>query len=217
MGIRVAVVAGLVLVAAGVAAILSGPATTFVSESSRYVELRNGVVVPARHTACQRDVQVPAEAVSVRLIVSTAGRPGPPLRVTARDGSGAEVARGTAPSGYRDATVAVPLSQRPPRDTTATVCVLNPGPAQVAILGPYAPRELAARVTPSGQVAAENMRLEWHRSPPGSRFENLGEIATRVGLSKASFIGSWAMWGVFALILGAGALGVSAVVREARR
>jgi hypothetical protein len=61
------------------------------------------------------------------------------------------------------------------------------------------------------------MRVEWHRSPPGSRFENLAEIAGRVGLGKASFIGSWALWAVFGLILAAGALGVWTLVREIRR
>jgi hypothetical protein len=217
VGVRVAVVAGLLLVAAGVAAVLSGPATTFLSASSGYVDPRYGVVIPARQAACQPAVEVPGGAVSVRLIVSTAGRPGPSLTVTARLPSGAVVVRGTAPRGYRDATVEVPLSRRPVHDATATFCVRNPGPAQVAILGPYASRASAARATPSGQFASESMRLEWHRSRPGSRFENLGEIARRAGLSKASFIGSWALWVVFALILGAGALGVSASVRGTRR
>ena len=91
------------------------------------------VVEPGKR-ACQRPLDVSADARSVRFQVGTYGKPGPELAVEA--GAGAQRAAGVVPAGYGDVTWQQVNLDRELRDgERIELCITNRGDRRVALYG----------------------------------------------------------------------------------
>jgi hypothetical protein len=230
MRVRIAVGAALVLLAAAVVALLSTGGSTLAYDNGRAIQI--GAVVAPGGRLCEGGQYVPPGATRLRVWISTAGRPGSPLRASVVEGSQV-VARGAAPGGYRDEPVDVKLTKVPREIPDAAVCIRNRGPRRIALMGDFPgpgehpPKRLStvtrnlltlkqqpAVVTPPARQPSVVVRFEWHTPPVGSWWSLAPAIADRAGLGKASFIGSWTLWLAAALMVGVAAAAAWAVTRE---
>jgi hypothetical protein len=214
--IRLAVAAAALAVVVALAVVLAQDSSRLLATNFTTIQLDAGVIVRAGATACQPRQVVPEASAQVRMYMSTAGRPGPPMAVAIKDGS-ATVSEGSHAGGYVDQAIVVGLR---PVDRTlahATVCISNRGTSDFAVLGTRTTRTDAARLTRGGNPRHSIAWLGWFRAHSPSRFDQLGAFAERAGLVKASFFGSWTFWAGAILLLLAGAAAVRTVLREAPR
>jgi hypothetical protein len=227
------VVAGLLALAAGVAIVLLDERPRAVEPASR--SLAAAVVVPPSGTVCERSVDIPARAGRVQLVVSTGGKPGPPLEVTVEK-TGRILAAGRHPGRFVDTPVSIRLDNVLRRVADARVCASNEGRVEIAVLGaPLEKEETAtlgwideggtptgppARVTVRGKRVSASpgrLRFEWQYPEEASALSLSDEVTERFGLAKASFFGSGSIWVAFGLT-GLASLGALAlVVRMAGR
>jgi hypothetical protein len=214
--VRLAIAIGLVLVAGMVAVGLFTSVHPATGDNGREVQLLAGIRVLPGQEACQKPERVPAGTGLLRVIASTAGKSAGPLAVAVRAG-GRQVATGTSRRGFVDSTVEIPMTDQPREVAGATVCVRNAGARAVAILGQNAPRNEAAVVSGDPAPPHGSMRLEWFEDTTRTRIDSAGAIAKRYPLAKASFLGSWTMWVMLALLLAASAAAIVLVAREAGR
>jgi hypothetical protein len=211
---RAATALGAIAILAGLAIVLSRPASTYLTVNRQAVQLQAGVVMPPRTQACQDGEPVPAGGARVQMLLSTGGKRGGPLTVTIAPPGGRTVSA-TSRAGYVDQPLSVPIGPFRSAVRNARFCVRNPGPVQVAVLGVGVPPSRAARVNGKAQPIASMMRLRWDRASAGTRFDRLADIARRASLAKASWFGSWLLWAALALTVVASALGVRAALRAA--
>jgi hypothetical protein len=210
MPARFAVGVGLAALVAALAVALTRPVHRIAADNGKLI--RRGVVVPGGKTFCQAFDDVPSDAASLRVWVSTAGLPGGPLDATIVGNRGV-AARGHAPGGYRDQAVSIPLSPLRRDVAPATVCVRNGGARQGAFMGEYAPGGLrlnrkgrvsaTATASPNGAAYVPGVnveqivvRLEFRRTKPESWLSFAPRIAQRAMLGRASFVGTWTFWAV---------------------
>lgn len=216
MKIRLAVAAAALAVVVALAIVLAHGSSRLLATNFTTIQLDAGVIVRAGATACQPRQVVPKAAAQVRMYMSTAGHPGPPVAISIRDRA-ATVSEGSHAGGYVDQAIVVGLR---PLDRTlarATVCIANRGSSDVAVLGARTARTDAARLTRGGNPKHSIAWLGWFRAHSPSRFSKLGAFAERAGLVKTSFFGAWTFWAGAALLLLAGAAAVRTVLREAPR
>jgi hypothetical protein len=147
--------------------------------------------------------------------MSTAGKHAGAVRVDVLEGT-RTASSGTSRRGYVDEPITVPLQtiEQPLED--ATVCIANPGPVQVAVLGFRTSRAREAKISRGRNFAGSKAWLGWQKRHAPSRLSRLGAYAERDGLAKASFFGTWTFWAGAALLLAAAAGAVALVLREAR-
>lgn len=199
---RVVILAGLALLAAGVAAALAASQPRLAGTN----DLRAGdaiALAPGRRL-CQAQEEVFADADRLRLLSAPGTADGPPLAVELRDGR-RTVARGAVAGGYA-AGYAVARLDRVTDARLAEVCVTNAGEEPVALLGQALPPEQAARL--DGEPAPGRLRLEWVRPGSESWLALVPVIAHRFGFGKADWLGSWTLWLAAALVVCA--IGLSA-------
>jgi hypothetical protein len=154
---------------------------------------------------CQGPESVPAETGFAEISVSTYGRPGPPLEVTAGG-----TTRGSRGGGYRDGWLRIPLRGPAARSAepqpVEQVCVRNRGGRRVAIAGKLEPPEVAPVV--GGEPSGGRITLRWRAAEPATWWDAAGEVARRVARGKSD-LGTWTpvvllalLWtGAFALVL----------------
>jgi hypothetical protein len=179
-----------------------------------------GVVVPGEKTFCQGQNVIPAEAVALRVWVSTAGEPGGPLRVRVMK-DGREIASGSGPGGYVDSSTDIALSPRDGEVRGATVCVENAGPKQAAFMGNYAGPSEARELTrtaddiPAGSTAAVILgqkrrpgerpiiaRFDWRLPGSEDSLAYAGVVSERLQFARPSWVGGWTPWAlVFAMVV----------------
>jgi hypothetical protein len=152
---------------------------------------------------CQLPIQTPESFRAVRLKVGTFGRPGQPLRVVARSLNGGRDAVGHVAAGYGDNEVlTVPVGDVS-RDSQIAVCVTNEGDGPVAL---YGSGELASRSSHAnlnGDTTDKDAALDFVRADSTSVLSLVPEMADRASLFHGSWVGSWTIW-LLAALVGAG-------------
>jgi hypothetical protein len=144
--------------------------------------------------ACQSPIDASAEAQIVKLKPGTFRRPGPPLAVETRT-SGGERATGTVPGGYADlAWQPARLDRSIPEGQRIEVCVVNRGPARVALFGgpALAARTSAARL--DGRELPTDIALVFEREDGKSVLSLLATAFERAALWHPGWAGDWLFW-----------------------
>jgi hypothetical protein len=162
--------------------------------------------------ACQRPLDVSADARSVRFQVGTFRRAGPPLTVDA--GSGIQRATGPLPGGYGDVTwQEVRLNRELREGERVEVCVTNRGNRRAALYGGPA---LAARTSSAyvdGRRVPTDIALIFERDEPSSVLSFVPTAVERAALFRPTWMGTWLVWVLAAAVLFAVPLLVAAALR----
>jgi 4-amino-4-deoxy-L-arabinose transferase-like glycosyltransferase len=170
------------------------------------VDLRPG------QEACQVNVLTPGDAVGARIFVGTHRRPGPPLTLLLRDGSGRVVRRGRLSRGYDDATwQIVPFEpvRRVGRDYA--LCFRSSG--RVALAGsPDGNIDGFSELRLDGNRQTGDLAYQLVQDGPESLFEFVPSIFRRASLFRPDWIGPWTYYVAALLLLLIGALAVGALI-----
>ena len=139
---------------------------------------------------CQRPIDVPAGGGLDRIVLGV--RPPTPLRVTVRSAAGRTLAAGTVDAGRT----------RLDREVSATpisVCLRNPGPGRVGVLGDA---DLAARTSTAaldGRPLHRDVSLVFQRAPR-SIASKVPRMLARAALFRFPGAGAW-LYVVLAVVL----------------
>jgi hypothetical protein len=206
---RSAVVTLLVLCAAGLAGLL-------VVASQRDTSLAftlgvtPGAPVPAIEpggVGCQGPIDVPEGGAfdAVELPLGTFERPGPALVLTVRDpGSGAVLARGALPAGYRDVgdepQQQIAVRPRVEAGTRVVVCLRNAGRGPVAPFGNADVAAVDQTYTIDGEAQGVDAALVF-RQEPRSLLSRFALIVQRAALFRPGWVGAWTYWLLAALVV----------------
>jgi hypothetical protein len=184
---RLALAAGLALVAVAAAIVLSG--------SPRVLAGTNAIdpdallaAVPGGGSACQTGETLPAGTTTVGLSLEATAGP----RVTVRVLSGKTVvARGESAPGWLGSLVEVPIAPLDHAVRHTTVCFAFTGANErVTFLGAPTPRDVAARS--DGGVLPGRIDIEYLRPGSSSWWSLLLPVARRMGLGRA-WAGTWVL------------------------
>jgi hypothetical protein len=206
--IGIAVAVGALLAVGALVAVLSKHEQRLAGTNS-LVEF-SGVALPveAGGERCDPGQHVPADAAAVRVYAGTFGRQGGPVSISVRS-AGRQVSAGRAPGGYPDNTrLRVPIARIGRNLYDATVCLRNRGTKPLRFAGNLTPQ------TGGKRAGREAIRLDWLLPGHPTAWSLSPRVARRFALSKASFVGPWTLWVVFALL---GAVGACAVALAVRR
>jgi hypothetical protein len=192
LGVRVALAAGLVLLASAVAVRVSRPPLVAFETNSATAEA--GIATTMGNTTfCQDNETVPAGASAMRLSVSV--NVGPKVTVTVTSGSQV-IAEGSQAAGWTGEVVTVPLAPLPRAVSGATVCIaIGPAVESIGLDGVKAQH-------PTGEAPGK-VRIEYLR--PGNRtwLSMAGGVARHMGLGRSPS-GTWIAF--IPILLMAGAL-----------
>jgi hypothetical protein len=171
------------------------------------------VIEPGKR-ACQRPIDVSADARSVRFQVGTFREAGPELAVDA--GAGTRRAAGVVPGGYGDVTWQQVRLDRELRDgERIELCVTNRGNRRVALYGGPA---LAAR-TSSAYVDRRriptDIALIFERDHARSALALVPTAFERAALFKPPWMGTWIVWALAIAVLIAVPLLVAGALKAA--
>jgi hypothetical protein len=194
-GARVALAAGLALVAIAVALVLSGsPRVPAGTHRVSPVAASLGAV-PGGGSACQANETLPAGSTAIGLSLEATA--GPRVALVVLSGK-TIVARGESAPGWLGKLVTIPVE---PLDRTVyhtTVCFSFAGADErVSFLGVHTGRRVAAR---SGAgVLPGRIAIEYQRPGPSSWWSMARAVARRMGLGRA-WAGAWVALLVAALM-----------------
>jgi hypothetical protein len=206
--IGIAVAVGALLAVGALVAVLSKHEDRLAGTNSLVEFSGAALPVEARGEYCAAAQHVPADATAVQVYAGTFGRQGGPVSISVR-ADGRTVSTGRAPGGYPDNTslrVSVTRIRRNLYD--ATVCLRNRGTNRLQFAGNLTPQAGPKR------EGTEVIRLDWFLPGHPTAWSVSPRVARRFAVSKASFVGPWTLWMVFALI---GAVGAGAVALAVRR
>jgi hypothetical protein len=231
--VPVAVVAiGLLVLAVGLAVVLLDDEPRAVEPASR--SFAATLVVPPFARACESQVEIPARAGRLGLVVSSGGKQGPPLAIEI-ERAGRVVTTGRHPGGYVDSPVSVRLRDVLGEVRDGRVCITNDGPVRIALLGAPLEREAStlgwideagapagppATVTLAGRRLRnepERIHFEWQFQEEASPLSLADDVSDRFALVKASFFGTAALWVALALTALASAVALVVAVRAGTR
>ena len=168
------------------------------------------VLLQPGQRVCQTGELVPGDTAAVELAVTTGGQPGAPLAVTLRDEDRRVLARGTAPGGYGDGVVAIPIPVQRPTRTGVEVCLARTGPGTVQFYGlPSA----TGKVELDGKPVPGVLRLAFRRPGRESWLALTPAIAHRFAQAKTRVAGPWLFYVLIGVSLLAGGLALRTVVR----
>jgi hypothetical protein len=173
-------------------------------------------MLEAHDRACQRGIVVPPDGGfdSVRLMLGTDFRLGPPVTVTVHDAAGgAAIARGRLPGGYPDIARAPSHGIRVgdvAEGRRITVCVENEGPNKVAVYGNAGAASGTTSATVRGEAVDTDLNLVFE-TRERSMLSLLPALAERAELFKAGWVGPW----TFALLAGLVLVAVPALLVRA--
>lgn len=175
--------------------------TVGVASGGPAVELQPGRGV------CQGVIDVPRGGAfdTVRVLLGTYFRPGPPVRVTVREPDGGLIAAGELPGGYPD------IAERPFHDVEVgdvgdqqpvTVCLRNTGSRPVAVYGNAgaASRSTAATMDDGTELDAD-LDLVFLRAEAASVASLLPDVFRRAALFRPSGVGAWTYWVLLVLLV----------------
>ncbi len=202
LGVRVALAAGLALLAVAIAVRVSRPPLTAFATNS--VKAESTIAnTQGNATFCQSDETLPAGASAMRLSVGV--NVGPKVTVTVLSGSQV-VAKGVQAAGWTGEQVTVPIAPVPTAVTGANVCItIGPAVESIGLTGVKAPH-------PTGEAPGKT-RVEYLR--PGNRtwLSMAGAVARHLGLGRSPS-GTWIAFVPILLMLAALVLTARLVLRE---
>jgi hypothetical protein len=208
--VRVALAAGLALLAAAVVLVLlHSPAVV-----ARANRLASATIEPIASTTrgatyCQAHELLPAGTSAVRVWLDAAY--GPRVKVTVSAG-GRPATSGARGSGWTGGSVTVPLRTLPRALSSAVLCVsFALRDETIIVQGSRAPAASAARA--GRRALAGRMTIEYLR--PGERTwaSLIASTARRMGLGRA-VAGLWIVFVALALLAAVAAVTAAAVLRE---
>ncbi len=202
LSVRVALAAGLVLLAAAIAVRVSRPPLTAFATNSVKAE---GTIANTQGNAtfCQGNETLPAGASAMRLSVGV--NIGPRVTVTVLSGSQV-IAKGVQAAGWTGEQVTVPIAPVPAAVTGVSVCLaIGPGVESIGLTGVKAAH-------PTGEAPGK-VRVEYLR--PGNRtwLSMAGAVARHMGLGRSPS-GTWIAAVPILLMLAALVLTAWLVLRE---
>jgi hypothetical protein len=209
---RVVVALGLLaLIAAALAILLqSAPrrAGTNLTSNTGYV-----IPLQAGGQLCEPGELLPGDTGALRLSISSAAAPAPPLDVTIGAGT-RSLARGHLAAGWRPGLVTIPVSRIRETQQGATVCLVNRGSHSISFGGSVPDADFY--VVLGGKPLSGRMRIEYMRPGSESWFALLPTLTHRFSLAKADLVRHWAAPAVLLLMLLAVGLAVRTILRAER-
>jgi len=212
-------------VAAGVVATLVALAFVLVQRSPRLLgsnsQISNSLVDVAvtgsGGVRCQGHEVIPAGTSRVRVFTGGGPRIGPiDVTIAQPDSAGrlrllAGGRLGPSPAGTKEIEIAPRLARTVPG---ALVCITNRGVRTATFAGNLTSASLGAN--PLLRRMNDDARLDW-LSEPRTWASLAGTVARRAGLVKASWIGTWTLWGAIVALAAIAAASLILVRREVER
>jgi hypothetical protein len=186
-------------------------------EDSRYsgsnsVGPQQGIILlqPGQRV-CQTGELVPAETAAVEVSAATGGEPGAPLAVRLRDADKRVLGRGTAPGGYRDGLVSMPIPVQRSTRTGVEVCIERSGRGTAQL---YGLAGATGKLELDGKPNPGVLRLAYRRPGQESWLALTPAIAHRFAQAKTRIAAPWLFYVLIGLAVLAGGLAIRTVVRE---
>jgi Predicted membrane protein (DUF2142) len=203
------------VVATGLALLVGAVALTLSHEAPRHAGLN--AVQPSHVLAqtsrggvvCQGGEVLPADTAAIRL--SLVSDYGPPLGVTVTH-AGRLLTRGALPAGWggAQATVRVRRTSHDVLDTT--VCAHVGAGTAVGVLGGTTPPGTGT-ATGAGRPLGGSMRIEYFRPGRESWWSYATTVASRIGVARERWGGSWMAVAIGLLVLASAAIAIAGVTR----
>lgn len=199
MRVRIALAAGLALLAAAIAAVLSGSPVVRIGDNAVSAQSLLAVTASSGANACQSQEVLPAGTSAIRLGLLSTG--GPQVYVRALAGA-RSFTTGVVGSGWGGASVTVPIRTVSHTTPNARICFeLGPSKERVSLRGSRTAPRVAARGG-DGSVLPGRLRIEYLRTGSSSWWSLARTVARRMGLGHAPS-GGWIAL-LVALMMGAG-------------
>jgi hypothetical protein len=160
-------------------------------------------VLKAGDEACQRPIDVPADADSVEFQVGTFHRPGQPIEITVRSASGL-LGNGRLPGGYPDNSRQSVKVDGIEKGERISLCVHNAGRSRLALYGGAPQAARTSAVFLEGREQPADLTLIFQREPPRSMLSLLPAVFERASLFHPGWVEDWLFWLIAAVV----ALGV---------
>jgi hypothetical protein len=192
--VRIALAAGLALIAAAAAGVLSESPPVVLATNA--VTARESVAAGWRQAnACQAGEGLPAHTTAIRLVISAVY--GPRVTVEARDGSRV-LTSGEQPSGWTGKSVTVPV--RPLSSTVHPVAICFAAADSHEGVNVGGTTEAAGALTSRGRPLKGRMAVEYLGNGRSSWLELASAVAGQMALGRA-WPGIWVVFAAAALML----------------
>jgi hypothetical protein len=207
----------LVVVAAGLLAIIVAAAVTLLHSSPRRAgtnltsDAGYGIALGAGQRLCEAGELLPGDTAGLKLDANTGGLPGPALEATI-NGPRGPVSAGRLKAGWRSGRVVIEVSRVADTLSGATVCLRNAGTSQVAFGGSVPDSGFFVEL--AGKPLSGRLRIEYMRPGRESWLELLPALAHRFSLAKADLVRHWAAGAALVLMLVAVGLAALGLLKE---
>jgi hypothetical protein len=209
--VRIALAAGLALLAVAIGVTLRASPTTVLA-TNRIPDAGEVARTRKSTSACQAGELLPAGASAVRLTL--AGEIGPAVAVAVKSG-GHTLARGSRGDGWTGASVTIPISPVSHTTPGAVICFALGRPlGDIEIFGEHTVGAHAL-VGPRGEALPGRMGVEYLGPGRASWLSRLPAIARRMGFGHA-WGGSWIVFALLVAMAGAAGLLAWLAHRELR-
>ena len=212
MRVRAVVAVALLLVAGALALVMSASAPR-IAGTDHANDRRFLAALPGGRELCQTAMLLPPDTHTLKLLISTGGRPAPELiaRFTASDAR--LTSSGRLAPGAHEGWVYVPLARTSSGAVAGTLCLHNDGSEQVVLAGEPAPPGIGS-VWLAGRTEAERIDVVYLRPGRESWWQLLPTLSERFGLGKASFFGDWTLAATALLLAGVWVTTIRLLIRE---
>ncbi|HEX7289683.1 MAG TPA: DUF2142 domain-containing protein [Conexibacter sp.] len=202
-------VLGLLALAGGLAQALSHRAPPRAGTNGVWPQLPLGGLGPGQRI-CQDGELLPAGAATLQVPFQPAQRVGPRIAVTLSRG-GRVIERASMLVAVRGGRPA-PLRARTRDLDGVRVCLSVIGRGQVGLIGGPTPPGVGV-LAADGEPTGSSLPIAYGGRGTASWWDRAGSVADRMALGRGDWGGGWIPWAVGALLLGALALTVLALVR----
>jgi hypothetical protein len=211
--VRVRVVLGVALLLAAGALVLDMSGSSRRTAGSNHINPTVfSATVPPGGVVCQ-PAFLPGDAASVQILIGTFGHAVPPLQLQFVDSAGQAVASGTAPPGARQGTLTIPLRRVQGAPAAKSACLHFGGTSPVAVGGEAGPIHFGSELV-DGRPQPGVISLFYLRRGSESWWQLLPALTRRFGLGKASFLGTWTLPVIAALLFALWVATTRLLVRE---
>jgi hypothetical protein len=202
-------VLGLLALAAGLATALSHAAAPRAGTNGVWPQMPLGALGPGQRI-CQDGELLPAGAAALQVPLQSAQRVGPRLAVTLTRG-GRAIERTSLLVRLGEVNAA-PLRPRAQDLDGVRVCLAVAGRGQVGLIGGPTPAGVG-ELTVDGRPTGSSLPFTYVERGAASWWSRAATVADRMALGRGDWGGAWIPWAAGALLLGALALTVLALVR----
>jgi len=175
-----------------------------------------GVVaeLPRGNEACQRPIEVPADADTIRFTPAVPPRTTAALRVRVRTAARPPASATVLVRGGRQAAVRAPIGVR--EGERVAVCVASHARGTVGLYGgPFQVAESALYV--EGRPVAADLSLEFVRAEPRSALALVPAMLKRAALFNASWVAPGVLWALLVVFAAAVPVLLTVALRKALR